>query len=166
MPNYQNGKIYKVLNHIDCEVYVGSTCGSLALRLSRHRSMAKCGGKGLVYQHMRQLGQQNFFIELVEDCPCDNKEQLFKREGECIRELGTLNKNIAGRACGNCTYYEANKEAYKERCKAYYEKNKERVHLQQKLYYHSNKDNARAYREKNRERIREYRAKYYKTHGK
>jgi hypothetical protein len=28
---------------------------------------------------------------------CENKEQLNKREGQIIREIGTLNKRIAGR---------------------------------------------------------------------
>ena len=32
-----------------------------------------------------------------ENYPCENEEQLNKREGEIIREIGTVNKQIAGR---------------------------------------------------------------------
>ena len=34
---------------------------------------------------------------LFEDFQTERREQLNKREGEIIREIGTLNKNIAGR---------------------------------------------------------------------
>ena len=37
-------------------------------------------------------------LVLYENYPCENKEQLNKREeGEMIREIGTVNKQIAGR---------------------------------------------------------------------
>ena len=42
------------------------------------------------------LGVQ-WYIELFELFPCDVKCELEKREGEIIREIGTLNKKIAGR---------------------------------------------------------------------
>jgi hypothetical protein len=35
---------------------------------------------------------------LYEDFPCERREQLLKREGENIREKGTLNQVVAGRA--------------------------------------------------------------------
>ena len=37
---------------------------------------------------MRELGVENVYIELLEECPCDNVEQLRKREGELIRQIG------------------------------------------------------------------------------
>jgi hypothetical protein len=37
-----------------------------------------------------------WYIELNEDCPCERKEQLTQREGQVIREIGTLNKRIKG----------------------------------------------------------------------
>ena len=46
---------------------------------------------------MNEIGIEHFYIELVEDCPCINKEHLNKREGELIRELGTLNKRVEQR---------------------------------------------------------------------
>jgi len=37
------------------------------------------------------------YIELIENFPCENKEQLNKREGEIIRSMDCVNKRIAGR---------------------------------------------------------------------
>ncbi len=38
-----------------------------------------------------------FYIELYETFCCNSKEELNKREGEVIREIGNLNMCIAGR---------------------------------------------------------------------
>jgi hypothetical protein len=51
----------------------------------------------LLYQKMRETNINDWYIELYEDFPTERKEQLNKREGVIIREIGTLNKNIAGR---------------------------------------------------------------------
>ena len=50
-----------------------------------------------LYQHMTKYGVEHYYIELIENFPCNNIEECRKKEGECIRELGTLNKLIAGR---------------------------------------------------------------------
>ncbi len=36
-------------------------------------------------------------MELYENFSCDNVEELHKREGEIIKEIGTLNRCVAGR---------------------------------------------------------------------
>jgi hypothetical protein len=46
---------------------------------------------------MLEIGFDNFYIELVENYPCDNKDQLRAREGFFIRERATLNHMIEGR---------------------------------------------------------------------
>ena len=96
MPNPQNGKIYKLLNNIDDEIYVGSTCESLANRMARHRHFAHLSKASKLYEHMKHVGDENFYIKLIEDYPCEGKEQLLKREGEFIRECGTLSTFNAG----------------------------------------------------------------------
>ena len=50
-----------------------------------------------LYVKMREHGVNNFYIELLEEYPCKNKEQLRAKEGEYIRNLSTLNKRIEGR---------------------------------------------------------------------
>lgn len=85
--DYKNGKIYKLVNTIDDEIYVGSTCQLLCQRMGLHRTAAKKGNKSKLYQTMRGYGLENFKIVLVEEYPCENKEQLRAREEHWRREL-------------------------------------------------------------------------------
>ena len=51
-----------------------------------------------IYKAFKEHGVENFSIELLEKCPCNDKDELRKQEGGCIRELNpVLNKQIAGR---------------------------------------------------------------------
>jgi len=61
----------------------------------------------------------------LECCPCDNKEELTKKEGEYIRSTDCINKQIAGRT--QKEYREDNKEKVKEQRKEYYENNKDKI---------------------------------------
>ena len=62
-------------------------------------------------------------MELYEEYPCDNVEQLRRREGEIIRELKpVLNKQIAGRT--EKEWREDNKEYCKEEKKNIIKKTK------------------------------------------
>ena len=45
MPNYMNGKVYKIVNDIDNYVYIGSTTLALNIRMIYHRKRAKKGFK-------------------------------------------------------------------------------------------------------------------------
>ena len=89
--DYKNGKIYKILNAIDDDCYVGSTCQPLSKRMAKHReSMHNTVKKDRkLYAKMHELGVDNFYIELIEEFPCENIEQLRKREGESIRQFGS-----------------------------------------------------------------------------
>ena len=46
MPNYQNGKIYKLVNTEGTLTYIGSTCQTLARRKAKHHSNYKCWKNG------------------------------------------------------------------------------------------------------------------------
>ena len=148
MPGYQKGKIYKILNTIDNEIYVGSTCETLSQRMARHRSLCRRNNTSLIYKHMNQLGVEHFYIELIEDCPCDRNEELIKREGEIIRSIGTLNKCGKINIKDNPDYIKHYKAIWYERniesAKEYYEQNKEHIIAKQKIlnnkYYEQNKD--------------------------
>ena len=95
---YHNSKIYSIRNTINDDIYIGSTSSELCKRMVKHRSTAKQEPhKSPFHTYMNENGVENFYIELVEDYSCENIEQLRKREGEIIREIGTLNKQIAGR---------------------------------------------------------------------
>ena len=104
------------------------------------------------------------YIELVENYPCANKEELEKREGEIIRESpNSINNKIPGRT--HQQYYEDNKESILERHKQYYEDNKESIREHSKQYYEDNKESIierhKQYYEDNKESISERYKQYY-----
>ena len=123
MPDYQQGKIYKVLNTIDNEIYAGSTCEALSQRMARHRSTPKRNTNCLIHKHMSQLGVEHFYIELIMYFPCNRNEELVKREGEIIRSIGTLNK------CGTINIKENMFEYHKQYHHDYLDKRKEQKHI-------------------------------------
>ena len=96
---YKNGKIYKILNTVDNSCYVGSTTQTLSTRMAKHRAHvdSEAAQDRKLYSKLRELGKDSFYIELIEDYPCDSKDQLRRREGLFIRELATLNHVVAGR---------------------------------------------------------------------
>ena len=127
MVDYNNGKIYKILNTINDEVYVGSTTQSLAKRMSWHRNSlnSKRSKKQVLYQYMKEYGVDNFYIELVECFSCKSKEELLAREGHWIRCVGTLNCRVSGRTKEQ--YRQDNRDMYAESSRKYYQNKKEQI---------------------------------------
>jgi hypothetical protein len=110
---YNNSKIYAIRNTIDDDVYIGSTTMLLCKRMVKHRCDAKKRpDKMKITAKMKDLGIDNFYIELIEEVSCDNIEQLRKKEGEIIREIGTLNTRIECRT--KHEYYNDTLEQRKE----------------------------------------------------
>ena len=165
---YKNGKIYTIRNYVDDGVYVGSTCNPLHKRFYQHKEKSRGRKSNMkLHQHMRKLGLSNFYIELHEEYPCKNVQQLRRREGQIMRELkSSLNKYIAGRT--QKEYYEENKQEILERTKQwhkhYYIKNKEAINAKGKEYRNKNKDKERErktnYRLNNKSKIRATQRKY------
>ena len=149
MPDYKNGKIYKIWSPMGKEIYIGSTIQSLYARKSQHKICMKCSSKILFEKY------DDVRIELIEYFPCNNKEELDKKEGFYIRNNDCINKNIAGRT--EKEYYEDNKEKIKE----YLQDNKEKIKEQKKEYYEDNKDKIKEYRDNNKEKKKEYMKEYY-----
>lgn len=127
MPDYNNSKIYTIRCKVDNSlIYVGSTTQPLSKRMVEHRSKHNKENSDNytkpLYVKMRELEIENFYIELYEDYPCERKEQLEQREGEIIREIGNLNKVIAG------VQYRKNKKEYS---KIYYNANYDKLREKQ-----------------------------------
>ena len=100
MPDFTKGKIYKIYNFITDDIYIGSTTQLLSQRMAKHRHNSKYDSYQSIklYKCFHEHGIDNFNIELVENCDCNNKEELNAREGYYIRELKpTLNKVVIGR---------------------------------------------------------------------
>ena len=159
MPNYQDGKIYTIRNYTDNEmIYVGSTTETLSRRLAKHRYDCKRGKGCSLYKYIVNDDWSDFYIELYEYYPCNERAELDRREGEVIREIGTINKCIAGRS--QKEWREENVEYIKEYKKTYREDNTEYIKETNKKYREENPEYFKEYREDNTEYIKEYNKKW------
>ena len=138
--DFSKGKIYKITNDYNDDVYVGSTCDTLVKRFSTHKRQINSSLKmnRPLYTLMREIGFDRFRIELIENYQCEDKYQLRQREGYYIRELGTLNMRIAGRT--NTEYQQEHKEYYQNIKKKSAEKYSEENVIRKKLWYETNKE--------------------------
>ena len=120
MPNYQNGKIYKITCEESKLVYYGSSVQSLSKRLSQHKEN----------KHLKKYKTNlmtNPKIHLIENFPCNTKAELETRERYFIQNNECINKIIPTRS--QKEYYEDNKEIRKQQSKEYRNKNKEEISL-------------------------------------
>ena len=94
MPDYSKGKIYTTRCRNDTSlIYVGSTTQPLSSRWGDHKYNLKNNRyKNSFHKLITDIN--DWYIELHEDFPCENKEQLLKREYEVMREISTLNTHI------------------------------------------------------------------------
>ena len=152
---YRRGQIYTIRNiKDDTMIYVGSTIDSLSKRFYKHKMDCKGGiSRVTLYSHIIDNDWSDWYIELYEMYSCNNKRELVRREGEVIREIGTINKCIAGRT--KKEYREENEEYLKQKDKEYYEKNKEKIIQKTKEWYEDNKEyksqKSKEWYEKNKE---------------
>jgi hypothetical protein len=172
MPDYQNAKIYKIFSYENDDVYYGSTCDTLCRRMTGHRNSYKLYKEGKSnnnYTSFKILELTSAKIELVENYPCNSKEELLQREGFYIRNNDCVNKYIPLRTVKQ--YYDEKKEtileqkkeyykANKEQKKEYYEVNKEQRKEQRKEYREANKDKIKEYCEANKDKIKQYQKEY------
>ena len=116
MINYNNGKIYAIKGRKTEKIYIGSTTTTLTKRLSQHKHTINAKR---TTTSKEIINDGDYFIELLEDYPCENLKQLQEREGEYIREYKSngyncVNKIIVGRT-------------HKEYVKDWYQNNKSNV---------------------------------------
>ena len=162
MVNYANGKIYKIESILGDKIYIGSsTKEQLSMRMSSHRSDYKKWKNGKAkmttsFQLFDEYGLENCSIVLIEDCPCETKDQLSAREAHYINTLTCVNKVVPLRTTKE--YEQDNKEAISAKKKAYREENKEQIATRMKAYREVNRDEINAknrdYENENREKVR------------
>jgi predicted HicB family RNase H-like nuclease len=146
MPDYQKGKIYKIVSDNIEGTYYGSTADTLWSRFGTHNSDFRAWKKGSkkYYTSYKLIEAGNASIVLVEKYPCNDKIELKARERFYIENNDCVNKCVPNRTKNE--YYQDNKEKIKE----YYQDNKEKI----KEYYQDNK-------EKIKEQKKEYRKKTF-----
>ena len=150
--NYENGKIYKLVNDVNDKFYVGSTVNSLAKRKYWHKSKGKMVPR--VKAIYDEIGWNQLKIVLVESYPCDSNDELRQRERYWYDELKP-DLNMIRPWVG----IDEAKHEKKQLKKQYYENNVDTIKQLKKQYRENNKDKindkAKQYRENNVDKIKQ-----------
>lgn len=148
MVNYQQGKIYKIHPRDNANVcYIGATCKKyLCQRMGMHRVHQRSG-----YNHCRtrQLfetyGMDNCVITIIENFPCDTKDQLTARERFHIEEMRRNGVEVVNASIPSRTHkewYQDNRQSILDKKKTYYQANREAILDRMKQNYRARKDTA------------------------
>ena len=166
MVNYQLGKIYKLVDNTNGNIYVGSTCEpNLSRRLATHVGVYK---RYLVNKHhfassFTILVNNCYEMILLENYPCNSKDELYARERYYIESLQCVNKQIPTRT--KKEWQDDHKEYIKAHKADYYKTNQELIAQRGKEYYLNNceyiKERVKTYQINNAETVRE-RSKQYR----
>ena len=166
MTDYSQGKIYKIVCNVTNQVYIGSTVTSLERRLWSH----KCCDKKEISSYQIII-HGDYYIELIEDYPCETKIELLKRERYYQDEIECVNTNRA------YVTEEEVREQSRQQAKRYADNHIE-ILIARRVAYRldhkdemndrrrawrldneKNKETIRKYQEKNKDRLREYQRK-------
>ena len=164
--NYAAGKIYKLVNDLNGEFYVGSTTTNLAKRKAFHKKVQMPGVKAV----FDEIGWEELKIVLVEEWPCDNCDQLRQRERYWYDELRpSMNRRrpwVSELEVKESAkqWRETNAGKIKECAKRWRVANSDKIKERTKKYYETNagkiKECAKRWRETNKDRCKKYKKRY------
>jgi len=102
----EKGKIYKIINKKNGLIYVGCTINSLEKRFNEHLYRCfKTNYKSKLYNSMKKYGQDNFTIELIEEC---NLDMIYETEKKYVESYDSynngLNSTFGGEGCLGYTH--------------------------------------------------------------
>jgi group I intron endonuclease len=97
----EKGRIYKITNKENGLIYIGCTISSLDKRFKEHLSRCFTSNyKSKLYNSMKKYGQENFTIELIEECDFNF---IYETEKKYIDQYNSynngLNATIGGEGC-------------------------------------------------------------------
>ena len=144
MSKYLKSKIYRIYSLSNPEIgeYIGSTIEpflSNTLAKKKYKYTLYLEGKENLVSVYAILQFDDACIELIEEYPCENINQLRKRTGELMRASSNcINLHIAGRKPAE--YYEEHKESILEKNKEYRYVNTEKISEQKRKSYSNNKE--------------------------
>jgi len=147
MPDYKNGKIYRLVCNVTGLTYIGSTCQTLAQRLCNHRADYKRCMKNPARHKVSSfnvVAGGDYNIILLEKVVCESKDELERKERYYIETIECVNKCIPGRSKAEYDkeYHQANKEARLKKDREYHQANRD-----------ARNEYARKYNEEHREEI-------------
>ena len=165
--DYSKSKIYKIVCNITGETYYGSTVQPIKLRMNNHKHSTN--GRWPKAHQIIERG--DYLYEVIEECPCENIEQLKYKErfwidnNDCVnrfRPIITKEEHAKLKA----DWYIKNKEHCNNKNKEYREENKEKLSEYNKIRrsdpVNQKKQNEyhAKWREDNKEKIKEDKRKY------
>jgi hypothetical protein len=179
MSKYNNGKIYKIVCNKTNNIYIGSTIqNKLSERLASHNAhYKKWQNQNHNYVSSYEILKENdYYILLIENYSCDNKDQLRAREQYHIDHNDCINMRKSLRTEEQKKEYnqqwmnqniEFHKDKYNETRRDKYkndEAHKVKVNQRNKECYQKNKEEhnkkAKEYNEANKETIKKYQKEY------
>lgn len=160
---FSQGKIY-VIRAPSGRQYIGSTTKRyLSDRMSHHRWGFREWKKGrqdyTTSYSLFEESYDNVTIELLENYPCSDINELRAREGYWIRNIegGCINKVIIGRT--RQEWFQENRETLKEKKKKNYNEHIEERKQRNQEYYNNNRKtllhNSREYYQTNKDYLSE-----------
>jgi len=104
--NTEKGKIYKITNKKNGLIYIGCTINSLEKRFGEHLSRCFTSEyKSKLYNSMKKYGQENFTIELIEECDLNI---IYETEKKYVEQYDSynngLNSTFGGEGCLGYTH--------------------------------------------------------------
>jgi hypothetical protein len=139
---YDNGKIYRLIDNTNGNIYIGSTIQPLYKRKSQHKEGSnRCKSKSIIENG-------DYDMILIENYPCKSKEELEARERHYIDNTDCINKQLPGRT--EAEWYQDNKERILEKAK-------------NKVKTDERKEYEKEYREQNKDIIIEKVTAWYKS---
>ena len=154
MVNYANGKIYKITG--GGLTYIGSTTQPLYKRFSGHKltkAFFDKGDKSRSCSSSQLLAFDDCCITLIEDFPCERKEQLLARERYYYDLMDCVNKLKP-------TKTEQDILETNEKVRQHYQENIEKERQRHREKYHRNPERQKLYQEKNKEKISLFQKEY------
>lgn len=107
LKKYLRSKIYIIKSPSTDLYYIGSTTTSLKLRFDKHKSAHKVYNKkrlenpdiliGGGCTSFNILNFEDAYIEKLELCKCNTREELYKRESEVINEFRSKSDKIVNK---------------------------------------------------------------------
>jgi group I intron endonuclease len=97
----EKGRIYKITNVENNLIYIGCTINSLEKRFYEHLYRCfKTDYKSKLYNSMKKYGQENFTIELIEEC---DLSVIYETEKKYVEQYDSynngLNSTLGGEGC-------------------------------------------------------------------
>ena len=132
MIDYSKGKIYKIVCNTTGLIYIGSTVQDyLCNRLAGHKQKYKryLKGKNHFVTSFDIIKNDNYKIILIENYPCNSKEELHREERKYIETIKCVNKYIPSRTKTEYRKTESFKNNYLE----WRKKNKDNIIEKKKI---------------------------------